>query len=341
MLQIPLAARLAPLVLVALGGFVLAGCSQTDDAALAGISISASAMRPADTVDSAMSEDEPEDTASDSAAGLGPETAAELRRIAGLALAQGVAERPYGEIVQWVGEQLQGRPYTAGLLDAPPQETLTGDLTQFDCVLYIENVLAVARGIATGDTSPQAYLAEIRRMRYRGGEMDGYCSRLHYFSEWIADNEGRGTVRNVTAAAGGVPFEKRIAFMSEHRSAYPRLADDDVFACATRAEADLAGLDLVYIPEADIEAGYAAMQPGDVVAMATSIGGLDVTHTGFAHVAAGRAAERRVGFMHASLTADAVKVSPDLAAYVAGIRNQVGIIVARPTDPRTGPASRE
>ena len=330
--QIPLAARLAPLVLLlATAG---TGCEQTDDAALAGVSISASAMRPAGT-DDGMAEDEfeagPGTAAPDSAAVVGPETAAELRRIAALAAAQNVADRPYGEIVQWVGEQLRGRPYTAGLLDAPDQETLTGDLTQFDCVLYIENVLAVARGIATGDTSEEAYIGAVREMRYRGGEMDGYCSRLHYFSEWIADNERRGAVRNVTAQAGGVPFEKRIAFMSEHRSSYPRLADDAMFACATRAEAALAGLELVYIPEADIAAGYAAMQPGDVVAMATSIGGLDVTHTGFVHVEGGK-----TGFMHASLTADAVKVSPDLAEYVAGIRNQVGIIVARPTDPRTG-----
>ena len=330
MSPIPLQGRLASLVVVALA-LAGTGCSQTDDAALAGVSISASAMRPADTDDDTLPEDEREAAASDSTAQFGAETAVELSRIAGLAEAQGVASRPYGEIVQWVGEQLRGRPYTAGLLDAPAQETLTGDLTQFDCVLYIENVLAVARGIATGDTSGEAYLAEIRRMRYRGGEMAGYCSRLHYFSEWIADNERRGTVRNVTTQAGGVPFEKRIAFMSEHRSAYPRLADDAVFACATNAESALAGLDLVYIPKADIAAGYAAMQPGDVVAMATSIGGLDVTHTGFVHVAQGK-----TGFMHASLTADAVKVSPDLAEYVAGIRNQVGIIVARPTDPRGG-----
>jgi hypothetical protein len=267
----------------------------------------------------------------DTTVALDPETAATYGRILADAAEQGVATRPYGEIVQWVGEQLQGRPYAAGLLDAPAEETLLVDLTRFDCVLYVENVLAVARAIALGETSAQAYVDEVRRLRYRGGEMDGYCSRLHYFSEWIADNEGRGALRNVTAEAGGVPFDKEITFMTEHRSAYPHLADDATFACAAEAEGRLARLDLVYIPKADIEGAYAHFEPGDVVAMATSIGGLDVTHTGFIHVADGR-----TGFMHASSASNAVKVSPDLHAYVRDIRSQVGIVVARPVDPRTG-----
>ncbi|HEX8387260.1 MAG TPA: N-acetylmuramoyl-L-alanine amidase-like domain-containing protein [Rubricoccaceae bacterium] len=265
----------------------------------------------------------------DSVAALDPVTAATYDQILAAAAEQGVASRPYGEIVQWVGEQLLGRPYVAGLLDAPARETLLADLTRFDCVLYIENVLAVARAVALGETSSEAYVDEVRRLRYRGGEMDGYCSRLHYFSEWIADNEARGALRNVTAEAGGVPFDKRITFMTEHRSAYPHLADDATFACAAAAEGRLAGLELVYIPKADIAGAYGSFQPGDVVAMVTSIAGLDVTHTGFVHVADGR-----TGFLHASSASNEVKVSPDLHDYVQGIRSQVGIVVARPVDPR-------
>ena len=270
----------------------------------------------------------------DSLAALSPETAAAYARITSEARAQGIASRPYGEIVQWVGEQLRGRPYVAGMLDAPPTETLLADLTRFDCVLFVENVLAIAHTIALETTTTDAYVAQVARMRYRGGQMAGYCSRLHYFSDWIADNDARGIVHDVTAEAGGVPFDKRIDFMSTHRSSYPRLADDATYACATDAEARLADVQLIYIPKANIRAAYAQMQPGDVVAMATSIGGLDVTHTGFIHVASGQ-----TGFMHASSASNAVKISPDLSAYVRDIRNQVGIIIARPVDPRTGPAS--
>ena len=75
---------------------------------------------------------------------------------------------------------------------------------------------------------------------------------------------------------------------------------------------------------------YAALQTGDVLATTTSIDGLDVTHTGFVVKLEGGA----TGFLHASSTG-AVKVAPDLAAYVEGNRVQTGLLVARPVDPRT------
>ena len=246
-----------------------------------------------------------------------------------LAEAQGVAGRPYGEIVQWVGEQLLGRPYVAGMLDAPEAETLVVDLTAFDCVLYIENVLSLARAIALGETGYDAYADGVRTLRYRDGQLDGYCSRLHYFSEWIRDNERRGALADVTAEVGGVPFDKQLTFMGEHRDAYPKLADDSTYACILGMEASLADAELFYIPQDQIAQAYDQMRPGDIIATATSIGGLDVTHTGFVHKT-----DARTGFMHASLSSDAVKISDDLQEYVQGIRSQVGVVVVRPADPR-------
>ncbi len=256
-------------------------------------------------------------------------TYAVFQEIMAAAAAEDVAARPYGEIVQWVGEQLLGRPYVAGMLDAPASETLVLDLTSFDCVLYIENVLSVARAIALGTPTYEAYAANVRSLRYRDGQLDGYCSRLHYFSDWIRDNERRGTVQNVTQAIGGRPFDKQITFMGEHRDAYPKLADDSTYACILRTEADLAAAQLFYVPQDRIDRAYDSMRAGDIVATATNIGGLDVTHTGFIHKTAAH-----TGFMHASLAAGEVKISDDLQSYVQGIRSQVGVVIVRPADPR-------
>ncbi len=257
------------------------------------------------------------------------ETMETFQRIVDQAAAQNVAARPYGEIVQWVGEQLVGRPYVAGMLDAPESETLVVDLTAFDCVLYIENVLSLSRAIALGQTDYQAYADGVRTLRYRDGSLDGYCSRLHYFSDWIRDNERRGALDNVTASIGGERFEKRLTFMGEHRDAYPKMAVDSTYACIVDMEASLAETELFYVPQDRIAAVYGALQPGDVIATATSIGGLDVTHTGFVHKTAAH-----TGFMHASLSSNAVKISDDLQSYVRGIKSQVGVVVARPLDPR-------
>ena len=270
-----------------------------------------------------------EPVAADTVGAPDPETAAAFRQILDDARAQGVAERPFGEVVQWVGEQLIGRPYVAGMLDAPPEETLVVDLTGFDCVLYIENTLALARSIVLGQDDYASYAGHVEAMRYRAGRMDGYCSRLHYFSDWIAENDRAGRVEDVTAAVGGEPFEKEIAFMTQNRDSYPKLVSDETFACIADMEAGLRGAELFYIPQDRIAEAYPLLRPGDVIATATSIGGLDVTHTGFVHQT-----PEHTGFMHASLSSDRVKISDDLQAYVRGIRSQVGVVVARPVDPR-------
>ena len=156
--------------------------------------------------------------------------------------------------------------------------------------------------------------------------MNGYCSRLHYFTDWIRDNERRGLVENVSEEIGGQKLDKTIDFMSTHRESYPRLvASDSLFRGIVEMERDLRDYDLFYVPQNRIREVYPQLQAGDIIATATSIEGLDVTHTGLVY----DAGDGRKGFMHASTT-DGVKVSPDLQAYIEGVKVQIGIIVARP-----------
>jgi cell wall-associated NlpC family hydrolase len=225
-----------------------------------------------------------------------------------------------------LGERYLGRPYVVGPLDGFGREVLVARLDSFDCFTYVEALLAMARGVAAGDTTFAGYLRRTEEQRYRGGEAGGYCDRLHYFTEWIYRNAERGIVRDVTAEAGGEPFPKRYGFMTAHRDSYPALADDGTFRCIARVEERLnEEVELYYIPQDRIAESYDRLRPGDVVAMATGIEGLDVTHTGLIY----RAPDGSTGLLHASTTGG-VKVSPDLQTYVQGVEAQVGVIVARP-----------
>ena len=233
-------------------------------------------------------------------------------------------------ILTEVGLQFNGKPYAAGLLDAPPEETLVVDLTRFDCVLFVEVVLAMAKGIAAQEYGLDAFQEQLRSFRYRSGSMDGYCSRLHYFTEWIADNEARGHIRDVTRAAGGIRVDKTLDFMSSHRSSYPRLvADDSLYQGILDMERRLAQAVWYHIPQDNIEQAYPMLENGDILALSTHISGLDVVHTGlaFAHP------DGTFGMLHAS-TRHGVIVSPDLAGYVRANKSQVGLVVARPVDSR-------
>ena len=80
------------------------------------------------------------------------------------------------------------------------------------------------------------------------------------------------------------------------------------------------------IPTAHIADVADRIQTGDVLAFATSIPGLDVTHTALAY----RDERGILRVLHAPLSGGTVEVSrATLPDYVAAIRRSTGILVAR------------
>lgn len=259
--------------------------------------------------------------------------AAWLRRLRDDGLAS--PRSPLGPAVARVGEMALGSPYKANTLEeylaepgaSPWREPVTAYLTGFDCVSLVESALAIARVAAGEDASWDAFEREIVRMRYREGIREGYPSRLHYFSEWIADNARRGLVRDLGPELGALDDARPLRFMSTHRSAYRALADDAVYDAIRGMERRLDASPRQLIPTSRIPSVLDRLETGDVLAFATSIGGLDVTHTGLAY--RDRAGVMRV--LHAPLSGGVVQVSRGtLPQYVAGLRNATGILAARP-----------
>ena len=238
-----------------------------------------------------------------------------------------------GRVMQNVGRHFRGRPYLTGTLDALRTETLVVRFDGFDCVTFVETALALARGAQASDTTYAGFARRLAEQRYRDGGPVGYCGRLHYFTEWITNNAKRGHVRRLGAQLEGRPLRDTLDFMSTHRSAYDRFAtDDSLFACVqgmeTRLRAQQRRDPVRYVPQDSIRAVYDQLRAGDVVALVSSIDGLDVAHTGlvYAHPDDG---PNTVGLLHASLS-DGVTVSPDLQRYVQTIDRQIGMVVARP-----------
>ena len=236
-----------------------------------------------------------------------------------------------------VGQLAIGTPYVANTLEAylreggsaASREPLTLSLSRFDCVTLVESSLATARlARAGGAASWERFGQEIERMRYRGGTRGDYTTRLHYFSEWITDGERRGLVHDIGASLGGIPDDRPLRFMTEHRASYAALADDAAFARIAAMERGLDGGVRHVIPTARIAEVADSIQSGDVLAFATSIPGLDVTHTALAY----RPERGPLGVLHAPLSGGAVEVSRfTLPEYVAAIRRATGILVARPS----------
>jgi hypothetical protein len=237
---------------------------------------------------------------------------------------------PIGEVIARLGRWFVGAPYIPSTLEVPGPEGLVINLREFDCVTYVESMLALARVIRAGRTDFDAYKQELRNIRYRDGKLIDYTSRLHYFSEWIANNDAKGIVVDVTSKLGGRPDPEPIDFMTNHRKAYRQLADTSVFNVVRAREAELSRRTRYMIPERQIETAAPGIQNGDVIAATSSTKGLDVAHTGIALWVQGK-----LHMMHAPLVGDSVEVSENpLAQRIINIDGQDGIMVARPQEPR-------
>jgi hypothetical protein len=192
----------------------------------------------------------------------------------------------------------------------------------------VESCLAVAR-TAAGEARPtwERFGREVERMRYRGGERGPYASRLHYFSEWISDGAARGLVRDLGKELGGVEDARPLRFMTEHRAGYPALADAAVLEQIGKIERGLDGRPRHLIPADRIASVADRIDTGDVLAFATAIPGLDVTHSAFAY----RTGDGVLRVLHAPLSGGVVEITrTTLPEYVAAIRRATGILVARP-----------
>jgi Protein of unknown function (DUF1460) len=246
------------------------------------------------------------------------------------------AEIPVGRSATRVGELAVGTPYVAFTLEEylraggspSATEPLTLSLTRFDCVSLVEACLAVARAADDGDPPTwDRFAREMERMRYRDGVRRNYVSRLHYFSEWITDGVRRGLLRDLGATLGGVEDARPLRFMTEHRASYPGLADEGVFRAIGAMERSLDGRPRRVVPTDRIPNVSDRIETGDVLAFATSIPGLDVSHAAFAY----RDASGVLRVLHAPLSGGAVEVTrATLPEYVAAIRRSTGILVARP-----------
>ncbi|NNL02081.1 MAG: DUF1460 domain-containing protein [Eudoraea sp.] len=239
---------------------------------------------------------------------------------------QKLKQSDLGNTMISVGRTFLGLPYVVKTLEIGETEALVINLQGMDCTTYVENVLAFSILLYEDKMNFDAFINTLENIRYKDGELDGYASRLHYFSEWIANNEKKGLLEDITAETGGIEIKKEINFMSTHRDLYPFLADEENFNKIKASEISLNHQPICILPQDQIEANENLIKNGDIIALTTAIPGLDITHTGIAI----RENDGRIHLLHAS-SSGMVEISElPLADYLKKIKKNTGIMVARP-----------
>jgi len=167
------------------------------------------------------------------------------------------SELPIGERIGAIGMALRQTPYVASTLELyDDREVCSVDLRGLDCVTFFELALAFARVLKRGERTPDALLAEVSFLRYRGGQLTDYASRLHYLSDWFADNQAKRVVRLITPELPGAErFTRRVSFMSAHPGAYRQLkASPDQLAKIALMEAEINARTIFYLPKEKVAA---------------------------------------------------------------------------------------
>lgn len=224
-----------------------------------------------------------------------------------------------------IAQSFIGQPYKAGTLDAPSKEQLVCNLKDFDCWTFVETISAMTLTKNLAKPTFAAFLSNLKKLRYRDGQINGYASRIHYFKEWAIKAEENKVVQDISEMIGGVPVEKEINFMTSHRDLYPHLQNNETFASVETYEDKLNKYDFYYIPKANVRKIENQIQDGDIIAITSNIAGLDFNHEGFAIRKNGR-----IHLLHASQEMKKIIISTEpLTDYLNRFKKHSGIAVVR------------
>jgi hypothetical protein len=231
----------------------------------------------------------------------------------------------YGKLIEEIGRLFIDKPYKAENIENIGKEKLIVNVSAFDCMTFVETVLALALCVVAGNISRNEFRNNLRSLRYRQRKINGYSSRLHYFTDWLHNNENKKILTDVTCHIGGESKLKKINFMTVHRQLYPALKNKAQFSKMLTIERNISRRESYIINKDKVSMQKRNIHNGDIIAFTTDQEGLDVAHVGFALQQG-----KHLYFLHASKKEGAVVISKKtLTAYLKSNKKFTGIIVAR------------
>jgi hypothetical protein len=234
---------------------------------------------------------------------------------------------PLDKVIVETGRFFLGKPYVANTLELNDSEKLVVNLRELDCTTFVETSLALAQTAKSRDFSFESFKKKLTNIRYREGKLNQYPSRLHYFSDWIFDNQQKGIIQDITRKIGGDSIRFNVGFMSKNPDKYKALsAHPEFIPIVADQEKAINQRTYYYIPKSRIASICYKVKSGDIIAITTSYKGLDISHVGFALWQV-----KELHFLHASSQFKKVIVSEKtLSDYVNGVKSNTGVIVVRP-----------
>ncbi len=193
-----------------------------------------------------------------------------------------------------------GCPYEAnpliGTRDTP--EVFTASIEAFDCVTYVETVLALSLA-----ESPDEFVDWLRRIRYEDGRVE-WERRNHYMTAWIRNNIRIGAVRRIAVDVRATSKDRLLDAVPSLRPTRAR------FSC---------------VPKREMRRLERRLRTGDMIFFASMRAQLDVFHCGILVRDSGS-----LWMRHAARSRQCV-VEQKLSDFL-GANRMAGVIVVRPVE---------
>lgn len=214
-------------------------------------------------------------------------------------------ERSVASRIDALSRHFLGHPYKANPLigSAGTAEVFTASLDGFDCVTYIETIVALARARNVDD-----FAAWLRKIRYEQGLIK-WARRNHYMTRWIRNNVRQGVIRPVSIPTVPITSRERVL------AVVPGLAPQRI-----RVKC---------VPKPAVPRLEAHLRSGDLLFFASTRRNLDVFHAGII-----ARDGKSVLMRHASRSQGSV-VEEDLNGFLKANR-MAGVIVVRPQETMPG-----
>jgi len=197
-------------------------------------------------------------------------------------------EAPKHPSTLWFARQFHGIPYVAHTLEVNDREQLVVNTRQLDCTTLVETVTALTLCAREEKRQWTDYLDALKSLRYRQGKLDGYTSRLHYFTDWIADKQKMDIVTEIQQPNPPFAAVQKVNanFMSQHPDYYKALkANPSLVPVIRKQEAAISGKSYRYIAKNDVRNTQLlreTVKDGDIIAITCNKKGLEIAHLGFA-----------------------------------------------------------
>ncbi len=215
-------------------------------------------------------------------------------------LSKAEVHRSIGSRVEFFSHRFLDCPYKPNPLigSAERAEAFTVSLNGFDCVTYIETVLALARASGVAD-----FVKWLRKIRYERGIVR-WDRRNHYMTGWIRNNIREGIVRSLSFPAYMLTRDRVLSVVPGLRMRH---------------------IHLRCIMKRAISGISTELQTGDLIFFASTRRNLDVFHAGILVHEGGKTVMR-----HASRSRGLV-IEQELREFLESNR-MAGVILARPRD---------